>query len=62
MTSPPKYNWVCTQSLDKRWKSIELQYNEMCTIFVISGMKDIVGQILPVEPQWEYNPWEQWHG
>ena len=34
----------------------------MCPNFAISGMKDIAGQILPVEPQWEYNPWGQWHG
>ena len=34
----------------------------MCPNFAISVMKDIAGQILPVEPQWEYNPWGQWHG
>ena len=28
----------------------------MCPNFAISEMKDIVGQILPVKPQWEYNP------
>ena len=34
----------------------------MCPNCAISGMKDTVGQILPVKQQWEDNPWEQWHG
>lgn len=29
----------------------------MCPNCAISGMKDAVGQVLPIKPQWEYNPW-----
>ena len=55
--NPPSATECFTQRLYKRQIAI-MCCGEMCPKFCSIRNEGCCGQILPVEPQWEYNPWE----